>query len=75
MAKENEKTDGAAPQDAVMENNVQALNTLANMSLRGARADQETVQRAVDVLASSLGLVGAEPVKKEEKEEGDGGKR
>ena len=58
-----------------MENNVQALNTLANMSLRGARADQETVQRAVDVLASSLGLGGAEPVKKEEKEEGDGGKR
>ena len=70
MADKNKKTEEAAPQDAVVENNIKALNTLAYMSLRGARADEETVKRAVDVLASSLGLVEAEPVKKEEKEEG-----
>lgn len=68
MADKNEKTEAAAPQDAVMDQNVNALNTLLNLACSAPNQQIVTAQNAATVLARALGL---QP-KPEQQEENDG---
>ena len=69
MAKENEKTEGADPQDTVKAENIQALNTLFQMATVPPRQQLATAENAANVLAAALNLKSEE---KEEKEESNG---
>lgn len=69
MADKNKKTEEAAPQDAVVDQNVNALNTLLNLACSAPNQQIVTAQNAANVLGRALGLQ-AKPRPQEEKGEG-----
>ena len=66
MADKNKKTEEAAPQDAVMDQNVNALNTLLNLACAAPNQQIVTAQNAANLLARALGPQ-AKPVEEEGK--------